>query len=194
MIGHGAFAVFFCLCVSFFPSLSRAMEPIYFACASCHGEAGQGNPSKFAPALAGLNAAYIARQMHAFRSGERGINDDVHGQNMALIAKAYSEAQIEALAMIIAKFPTVKSTKPITDPNYSQCAACQGRAGEGNAEMGAPALRHLGQGYIARQLRLYRTGARGNDSLSQLMVGAMSDEKWTDEAIERLAAIIARPD
>ncbi len=60
--------------------------------------------------------------------------------------------------------------------------------------MGAPALRHLGQGYIARQLRLYRTGARGNDSLSQLMVGAMSDEKWTDEAIERLAAIIARPD
>jgi cytochrome c553 len=194
MIRYLAFVIFNCLCVSMLPVSVGAMEPIYFACASCHGEEGQGNPSKFAPALAGLEAEYIARQMYAFKSGGRGTNDDVHGQNMALIAKAYSDAQIEALATIIAKFQTLGSVKPITDPNYSECASCHGQAGEGNAAMGAPALRHLGQDYIIRQLQMYRAGARGNDTLGQLMVGAMSDEKWTDAAIERLAAIIARPD
>lgn len=194
MTRYWAFVILVCLFSSILPSSGQALELIYFACASCHGEEGQGNPAKFAPALAGLDAEYIARQMYAFKSGGRGTNDDVHGQNMALIAKAYSDAQIEALATIIAKFPTLGSAKPISDPNYSECASCHGQAAQGNAAMGAPALRHLGQDYIVRQLRLYRAGARGDDSLGQLMVAAMSDEKWTDAAIDRLAAIISQLD
>lgn len=193
MIRYLAFVIFTCFYVAMLTASVRALEPIYFACASCHGEEGQGNPAKFAPALAGLEADYIARQMYAFKSGSRGTDNDVHGQNMALIAKAYSEAQIEALAAIISKFPALESARPITDPSYRECASCHGQAAEGNVAMGAPALRHLGQDYIIRQLQLYRVGARG-DSVGQLMVAAMSDQKWTDAAIERLAAIIARPD
>ncbi len=40
-------------------------------CAGCHGEFGQGGKDGEYPRLAGLPAAFIARQLHLFRNRER---------------------------------------------------------------------------------------------------------------------------
>ncbi|MCP4489439.1 MAG: cytochrome c4 [Gammaproteobacteria bacterium] len=78
------------------------------ACIGCHGMDGRGNrsweetmkipPTVLAPALGGQHAAYLVKQMQAFRSGER--DNDV-GQVMQKIAQQMSDEQIKAVAEYI---------------------------------------------------------------------------------------------
>lgn len=185
-----SFAFLLCL---FATAPATAFEALYFACASCHGEAGQGNAAKFAPALAGLEADYIERQMLAFKSGQRGVSGDVHGQNMALIAKAYSTEQIKSLANIIAGFPALISSQTISSPLYAPCASCHGEAAQGNPDMGAPALSQFDASYLARQLNLFREQKRGRgDPWGQSMISAMADKVWSDDEIETLAKLLSQ--
>ncbi len=67
------------------------------ACMSCHGPDGAGIPPAF-PALSGQHAAYTAKQLTAFRSGERS-NDT--GKMMRDIAAKLSNAEVKALAAYI---------------------------------------------------------------------------------------------
>lgn len=61
------------------------------ACAVCHGLLGI-SKAPDAPHLAGQPAMYVARQLKAYRSGER------KHEVMNIIAKALSDADIEDLA------------------------------------------------------------------------------------------------
>ncbi len=80
------------------------------ACTGCHGMKGRGNedwekklaapPSVLAPVIGGQHAAYTAKQLKAFRSGER--SNDV-GKVMRKIAEQMSDEQIEAVAQYIAQ-------------------------------------------------------------------------------------------
>jgi cytochrome c553 len=57
-------------------------------CGSCHGTKAEGNAALNAPRLAGLDAAYIKRQVAHFRDGVRGTNPkDIPGRQMAMMAK-----------------------------------------------------------------------------------------------------------
>jgi len=61
-------------------------------CGSCHGSEGQGNEAFQAPALQGLSAQYLDRQMRNFRNGRRGTHpDDKYGRQMSLMADTISE-------------------------------------------------------------------------------------------------------
>lgn len=60
-------------------------------CAGCHGRNGKANVLNY-PHLAGQNAAYLEKQMKAFRSGER--KDPI----MGAMAKQLSDADIANLA------------------------------------------------------------------------------------------------
>lgn len=56
------------------------------------------------------------------------------------------------------------STQPSADSGaelFRLCAQCHGPAGHGNRAIGAPGLTALEPWYFARQLRSFRTGARG---------------------------------
>ena len=56
-------------------------------CGACHGVRAEGNPALFAPRLAGLDAAYIKRQVDNFKHGVRGAQaQDKYGRQMALMA------------------------------------------------------------------------------------------------------------
>ena len=58
-------------------------------CGSCHGTTAAGNDRLGAPALVGLDVAYLVRQYRAFASGARGSHkSDRYGQQMARLAKA----------------------------------------------------------------------------------------------------------
>lgn len=73
---------------------------LYQTCAACHGEAGEGNEAMKAPALAGTDPAYLARQLNNFRSGVRGREGDPEGEQMRAAAQVLSdEAAVEAVAL-----------------------------------------------------------------------------------------------
>lgn len=56
---------------------------LYSLCATCHGTKGEGNRSLGAPALAGQNDWYLARQLHLYRNQQRGHErEDIYGQQM----------------------------------------------------------------------------------------------------------------
>ena len=68
-------------------------KPAGRACAQCHLPSGDGHPES--SSLAGLPAAYIVRQMAAFKKGERkGIRPGV----MIAMAKVLSDAEVQAAA------------------------------------------------------------------------------------------------
>ncbi len=56
-------------------------------CGACHGGRAEGNEALGAPRLAGLDAAYMSRQLEHFRKGVRGADArDRHGRQMAMMA------------------------------------------------------------------------------------------------------------
>ena len=48
-----------------------AGESSYAVCSSCHGVNGEGNQAMHAPALAGMDAEYMRRQLRHFKRGVR---------------------------------------------------------------------------------------------------------------------------
>lgn len=146
-----------------------------WSCASCHGEAGQGSLST--PRLAGLQQAYLAKQLHDFASGARSH------ESMATVARALSTPDIEALAAYYAQVGLASANTPTLGGDLERgrrlaeqgdwktdvpaCFSCHGMSGEGVAP-GFPALAGQHPDYIFAQLAAWKMGERGN-SPQQLM-------------------------
>lgn len=71
------------------------------ACAACHGTSGQGLGAGYPP-VAGQTAAYTARQLRRWKTGQR--RNDPRRQ-MALVSQALSERQIDAVSAYAASLP-----------------------------------------------------------------------------------------
>jgi len=69
------------------------------ACIACHGPTGTGNPAAGYPALKGQHAAYTAKQLRDYASGERV--SDGKTRVMREIAGKLSEEEIVALASYV---------------------------------------------------------------------------------------------
>ena len=163
------------------PSPARALYVA--ACESCHGTDGRGNPRIDAPVLAGLSAAYVARQLDGFRRGYRGSHpEDIEGREMRPMVEELAGAD---LAAVVAWLATLSALEPAEgaraagdpaaagmeaqrgDPArgqtlYAACAVCHGRSGEGNDALGAPRLAGQASWYTVRQLRKFIDGVRGS--------------------------------
>ena len=62
-------------------------EELFPVCSFCHGAQGQGGPALDAPALAGMEAWYVERQLHNFRNRIRGMHyEDVPGVQMSIVS------------------------------------------------------------------------------------------------------------
>jgi len=58
-------------------------QQLFVVCAACHGNAGEGNETLKAPALADRDSWYLYRQLNLFKSGYRGGHpDDTLGATM----------------------------------------------------------------------------------------------------------------
>ncbi|HEX7116374.1 MAG TPA: c-type cytochrome [Steroidobacter sp.] len=68
------------------------------ACAGCHGPTGAGNPPAAYPRIGGQQAAYVAAQLRAYRSGKRQTDPN---QIMRNIAGLMSDEQIDAVASYV---------------------------------------------------------------------------------------------
>lgn len=68
------------------------------ACAACHGPRGDGNPTALYPAIGGQHAAYVAKQLRAYREGARQTDPN---QMMRNVAHSMSDEQIDAVASYV---------------------------------------------------------------------------------------------
>lgn len=159
------------------------------ACVACHGAEGTGQAAAGFPRLAGLNAAYLQRQLDDFASGMRD------NAVMKPVATALSEAERKALGEYYSKMPIpaalVKPTTPMlatdsvgallaTRGRWSQqvpaCVQCHAPGGVG---VGAnfPPLAGQSALYIEHQLQAWKQRSRRNDPLElmQHISKALSD-------------------
>ena len=105
------------------PGSGEAVDPeaLYEVCAFCHGPEGQGSTRLDAPALAGMEAWYVERQLHNFRDRARGTHpEDVTGLQMSIVSgMTRNDATIRALAGYIAGLepgagPETLNGEPVT--------------------------------------------------------------------------------
>lgn len=68
----------------------------FAVCAGCHGPTGAGNPALKYPRLAGRDAAFVAGQLRAFKSGARD------NPTMKAMTAGLSEADMDNLAAFVA--------------------------------------------------------------------------------------------
>ncbi len=71
----------------------------YAVCAGCHGPTGAGNDVLKYPKLAGLEEAYVAQQLHDFKSGKRNTPQ---AATMKAMTAGLNDADIGNLAAYVA--------------------------------------------------------------------------------------------
>lgn len=149
-------------------------------CVACHGVDGAGQAAAGNPRLAGLDAAYLQKQLDDFASGAR------ESTVMKPTASALGEDERQALALYYSKLPlpsalaspatsmpaadsagAVLATRGDWSREVPGCVQCHGPGGVG---VGAhfPPLAGQSAVYIATQLKAWQNGTRHNDPL-QLM-------------------------
>lgn len=74
--------------------LERGQQLYAKDCVACHGASGEGDASRFVPAVAAQHHEYLVREVIAIRDGTRGNSNP----EMAKVVKDYRPADIEAVA------------------------------------------------------------------------------------------------
>lgn len=146
-------------------------------CMACHGADGAGQAAAGNPRLAGLDAAYLQKQLDDFASGARS------NPVMQPTATALSEDERHAMATYYSQLPlaakpatalpapdsagAVLATRGDWSRGVPGCVQCHGPGGSG---VGAnfPPLAGQPASYIEAQLKAWQQGTRHNDPL-QLM-------------------------
>jgi cytochrome c oxidase subunit 2 len=156
-------------------------------CASCHGVNARGNEALAAPALAGQDRVYTARQLANFAQQHRGgRTSDRYGSQMTLFAQLLGEEDRERLAAYVASLPahapsaTIRGNSARGRELFETCASCHGSSGEGGD---GPRLDTLADWYVVTQMRNYATGARGyrtDNADDQTMAALARDIDETD--------------
>jgi cytochrome c553 len=179
-----------CLWLAALPMQARATDALTITnqgngkgaapCMACHGANGGGLAGAGNPRLAGLNAAYLQKQLDDFASGTR-VSPVMQTTANALsederqaVAAYYSKQPIPpALAKPAAPMPSVDSvgamlaTRGRWDQQVPACVQCHGPGGVGVGEH-FPPLAGQSAMYIEAQLVAWQRGTRHNDPL-QLM-------------------------
>jgi cytochrome c553 len=165
------------------------------ACFTCHGIDGGGQAASGIPALAGLDAAYLARQLDDYASQARP------DPAMREIARALSPADRRAVSVYYAQLTQSTPIALRHDPAHMQegaalyaagstrvqaCIDCHGPRARGRNA--APALAAQPARYTATQLRLWQEGKRRNDPDG---VMARVAQAMNAREIEAVAAYLA---
>lgn len=170
-------------------SIAQKGAPGVPPCMSCHGADGSGQAAAGFPRLAGLNAAYLQRQLDDFANGSRD------NPVMKPTATALSEDERKALAayysgLPIPAAPPAPSTSAASNELGKQlatrgrwaeqvpaCVQCHGPHGVGVGEY-FPPLAGQPATYIANQLQAWKQGTRRNDPLDLMKhVASALDDK-----------------
>ncbi|MFT5126667.1 MAG: cytochrome c553, partial [Rhodothermales bacterium] len=147
---------------------------LYALCVACHGDAGHGNRTVHAPAIAGLPAFYVEAQLVKFRDGIRGAHpDDRTGLLMRPMARTLrTESDLRSVAAHVAQMAPaqpeasadIEGDVEIGKTAYMTCMACHGDKGQGNEALKVPSFANSNDWYLLAQLKKFKAGIRGSDS------------------------------
>lgn len=182
-----------CLCAHAANEHARAEEIVQGQCFVCHGADGESSSPIF-PRLAGQNAAYLVKQLTAYKSGAR-----VSSAMQPMVA-ALTEADFVALGQYFASRPT--HLHQVEDNELAQvgafiyrrgnaysgvaaCASCHGPSGYGTNALPRLAGQHAQ--YTEKQIREFNARTRTNDNMVMHTVAS----KLTELEIKAVAAYLA---
>jgi cytochrome c553 len=164
-------------------------------CAACHGVDGNSVTPDW-PSLAGQHPEYIAKQLRAFKSGDR------KSVTMLPFAQMLSdEDALDVAAYFSAQKPTPKGADPallnlgqqiyrggIPSRGIPACIACHGPTGHGNPFAAFPRISWQHAAYVTKTLQEYKSGERASDGANQMMRNVASLLK--DDEIRALASYV----
>jgi len=174
----------------------------YAVCAACHGANGMGNKALNSPSIAGQEPWYLERQLKNYKGGIRGADPkDTYGMQMRPMALTLANDQaISNMVAYLSSMPmsapaasSVKGDVAAGKTAYMICQACHGPTGGGNKALNAPRLTGLQDWYIVRQLKNFKSGARGTKAGDTygMQMRPMALTLTTDAAINNVTAYIA---
>jgi len=173
------------------------------ACASCHGDKGQGTNDDYFPRLAGKPAGYLFNQLVAFRDGRRKYPP--MNYLLEFLPDPYLKAMADYFASEQPPFPPpatpivsaallargeTLATKGDPAHDIPACANCHGPSFTG-MEPAIPGLLGLRTNYISAQLGAWRYGTRtaAAPDCMQVVAGHL-----TEDDVKALAAwLSSRP-
>jgi cytochrome c553 len=165
-------------------------EEIMEVCAGCHGVYAQGTRDGEYPRLAGLDPAYLAREIRLFKERKRinipmipYANDhELPPEDVRTITAYLASIQLprhmsplEPGSAFDALARLEESKKVLNVPHYPgdperggklyrrECGSCHGRHGEGDWEEHVPMLTGQHSDYLLRQIENIRKGERLHD-------------------------------
>lgn len=146
------------------PDPARGAE-IYRTCAACHGEEGGGVRDGSIPAIGGMPARLVVRQLVNFRREQR---NDIRMEHFADASHLTSVQQIADVAAYVAglqrRVPSGIGDGRALDAGarayFRACQACHGALGRAGPDGVTPALAGQHQAYLERQLRDAAAGRR----------------------------------
>ncbi len=165
-------------------------------CAACHGADGNSvNPDW--PKLAGQGEAYLAKQLHDYRSDKR-----VDPSMTAMAKGIKSDADVAHIAAYFASEkakPGTASKEKISQgeaiykggivaSGVGACAGCHGPTGNGNPAAKFPKISGQHAKYTVAQLKAFKAGKRANDTGKMMRNVAL---KMTDDEMDAVAEYIA---
>lgn len=166
-------------------------------CAACHGVDGNSVDPQY-PKIAGQHAAYLARHLALYKSGERqnpimaGFASVLSEQDMLDLGAHFATQQVQAGVAdetLVAKGERLYRGGD-EKRGIPSCMGCHGPAGKGNPLVPYPALGGQHANYTAQMLRQFRDGAvfgagEGNNVAMAAVAAELSDAE-----IEALASYL----
>ena len=156
-------------------------------CSACHGFAGN-SPGNTVPIIAGMNANIF----------KKAIKDYAEGKRQSPEMEPYSKYVIQfGIDEIAEFFASQKPTRVAAKADAkaisrgatlaTQCAACHGPKGDGDAEKMTPALRGQPTGYLQAQMALFGGDKRklddaGSDEAKKRIFKGLADGDFADLA------------
>ena len=171
------------------------------ACVACHQADGSGKnvpDGESWPRLAGLDAGYLAKQLHDYQAGRRQnasmqpFANMLDAQQIADVAAYYSQMPVSRAQggdvedALLARGEQL-ALRGDWDAYIVSCASCHGPRNEG-AGSHFPGIASQHAGYIEAQLRAWQADERDNDP--QNLMGAIA-KRMSDEDIRAVSAWLA---
>lgn len=169
------------------------------ACASCHGADGGGND--VFPRLAGLDAAYLEKQLQSYKDGSNrnpvmaSMAGSLSADEIRDVAAYYAGLDVVSHAVAPANEPTDTGKKLAEEGDFSvrglpACVQCHGPGGLGVGSI-FPPLAGQPFKYIKEQLAAWKSGLRNNDPAG--MMEHVAEQLTAQEARSVAAYFAAQP-
>jgi cytochrome c553 len=143
------------------------------ACAACHGQNGVPIDPKTVPIIWGQQQAYLVKQLHDYRSGDRD------NAIMSPIAKGLAQQDLRKIAAYFAAktWPGQNAAAAPAPPpkGIAQCQPCHQQKFEGG--MPAPRLAGLSYDYLVASMRSFATDERTNNGDMPKFMQALKDDE-----------------